>query len=133
MRHVKTGVIMRDYSDYDGVSNAERAAHLALATIGVRTVHSLTCGLSHGGGFALYWPPRWRGDELRPRATIGCHWEEWLPADIREELKNWRAAESWLPGTLDRREPREIQEPHRAKIIAWARKTHPALFAGAAA
>lgn len=121
---------MRDYSDYDGISNPERAAHLALSIIGVETKHSRLC-CPHHGGFTLFWPARWRGDEGRARATVGCDWESWLPDDIRAELRHWTDALSWRPGTLDWREPREIQEPHRAKIIAWAHETHPALFVGA--
>ena len=125
-----------DYSGYDGVSNAERAAHLALATMGVETVHSRAVRPRHGG-FALYWPARWRGDMPRARATIGCDWRAWLPERIRTSLAEYERAEfPWVQHAgdhLNLQEPRDKQAPYRDAIVAWARETHPALFAGATA
>lgn len=120
---------MRDYSDYDGVSNSERAVHLVAMRLGfLTTMTKAMCPTRHG--FQLYWdPPINNGrTHTRARAHVSCDWKSWLPAEIREALdRRLSAYEAACAGPYG---PASfaVSDAETDKIANWLRETHPAIL-----
>jgi hypothetical protein len=115
---------MNDYSDYDCVSNEDRAVHLAAMEIGLRTSMSVTMALT-SAGFQLYWAPFYpQGLDRTPRAHVSCDWKVWLPDDIRAAFR--RRLSTYEAACAGPYAPRSyaLTDAETDKIATWLRDEH---------